>query len=695
MDRRGRPRNRTALEAFAEFEPSKAPPQAAADAGPDIIVLSLSVFTAPEGSRTQIYVGTHGGAVVLLSLLPSSAGTPSRENGASLEVGGGETAGADDSPRASVEFVRSASVGSSPVDEIQVLAEVGRLIVLSGGCLFLLDLLLLQPARKLGFIKGATALSRRLVCTDSASSDPLGDGASKSEFMKPGQKFLQRIGGSKANGVRSRVLEARREGEASCFVAVAVEKKFVLMELILLDGLGRDVTEYGGISVILKEIQSISGVMTMGWLDDSIIVGTVAGYTLFSTATGQATPLFALPEISGPPRLKPLCKSKEALLLVDNVGVVVNSSGQPVGGSLIFRQIPDSITEISPYVLVSGDGWMDLYRKNTGICVQSASFSKSSSGPCIVSSDDWRNEVIVAMSMPFKVICFQLVSAEEQIKDLLRKKYFREAICLVEELESEGEMTKEMLSFVHAQVGFLLLFDLHFEDAVNHFLLSEIMQPSEIFPFIMRDPNRWSMLVPRKRYWGLHPPPVLLESVVDEGLSAIQRAIYLRKAGIETTADEDFLLNPPSKVDLLESAIENIIRYLRVCRDKDLGPFVKEGVDTLLMYLNRTLNRVVDMEQLASSQNSCVVEELEALLEDSGHSRTLAFLYASKGVISKALAIWRKLARNYSTGLWRDSPTTINLCPSQRAAALEASKLLEESSDQDLVLQHLGWVYCR
>lgn len=66
---------------------------------------------------------------------------------------------------------------------------------------------------------------------------------------------------------------------------------------------------------------------------------------------------------------------------------------------------------------------------------------------------------------------------------------------MVEELEYEGEMSNEMLSFVHAQVGFLLLFDLHFEEAVNHFLQSETMQPSEVFPFIMRDPNRRSLLV--------------------------------------------------------------------------------------------------------------------------------------------------------------------------------------------------------
>ena len=93
------------------------------------------------------------------------------------------------------------------------------------------------------------------------------------------------------------------------------------------------------------------------------------------------------------------------------------------------------------------------------------------------------------------VICYRKLPSEEQIKDVLRKKNFKEAIALVEELECDGELSKDMLSFVHAQVGFLLLFDLHFEEAVNHFLQSETMQPSEIFPFIMRDPNRWSLLV--------------------------------------------------------------------------------------------------------------------------------------------------------------------------------------------------------
>ena len=91
----------------------------------------------------------------------------------------------------------------------------------------------------------------------------------------------------------------------------------------------------------------------------------------------------------------------------------------------------------------------------------------------------------------------------EQIKASLRRKNYKEAISLLEEFESDGEISKEMISFVHAQLGFLLFFDLRFEDAVNHFLLSETMQPSEVFPFIMPEPNRWSDLVRYIATWYL------------------------------------------------------------------------------------------------------------------------------------------------------------------------------------------------
>ncbi|XWS19956.1 hypothetical protein CRYUN_Cryun31cG0060100 [Craigia yunnanensis] len=309
---------------------------------------------------------------------------------------------------------------------------------------------------------------------------------------------------------------------------------------------------------------------------------------------------------------------------VDTVGVIVDALGQPVGGSLVFRKGgPDSVGDLSSCAVVVRDGKMELYHKKSGNCIQTVTFGVEGIGQCIVADEENRSGEVVAVATPTKYnrtcdtsSCFMQklpghllseVPSEEQIKDLLRKRNFKEAISLVEELECEGEMSKEMLSLFHAQGGFLLLLNLHFEEAVDHFLLSETMQPSEVFPFIKRDPNRWSLLVPRNCYWGLHPPPVPLEDVVDDGLLAIQRAIFVRKAGVETLVDECFLSNPPTRAELLDSAIKNIVRYLEVSRQKDLTLPVKEGVDTLLMYLYRALNYVDDMEKLASSENCCIV----------------------------------------------------------------------------------------
>lgn len=89
------------------------------------------------------------------------------------------------------------------------------------------------------------------------------------------------------------------------------------------------------------------------------------------------------------------------------------------------------------------------------------------------------------------------------------------------------------------------------------------------------------------------------------------------------------------------------------------------------------------------------------LLDDSRHLRTLAFLYASKGLCSQALTVWRILAKNYSTGLWKDHASlvenesldsSVDSSSGPVIAATEASKILQESSDEDLILEHFEWV---
>ncbi|XP_073027429.1 vacuolar sorting protein 3-like [Primulina eburnea] len=549
--------------------------------------------------------------------------------------------------RTEISFLKRISVCASPLNSISPLPRIGKVIVFADGVLFLIDATLLESPKRISLIKGVTDFSRKFQT----------------------QKNNSRNGHNHNND----------------FFAIGIGKKLVLAELIL-----------SGTLVILKEFQGIfDGIITtLSWIDDSIFVGTKSGYYLYNILNGRCQLIFSLPDASSVPQLRLLANEARVLLMVDNVGIITDMEGNPVGGSLVFKETPDSFAEIGTYVVSARKMKVELYHKKTGFYVQSLDLGDTGACPCVVTDEGAENGKLVAVATKSKVVCYGKISGEKQIKDLLRKKNFKEAISLIDELENEGEMTKDILSFVHAQVGFLLLFDLHFKEAVDHFLLSENMQPSELFPFIMRDPNRWTLLVPRNRYWGLHPPPTPLENVIDNGLTAIQRAVFFKKAGVETSVDDEFLLSPPSRSDLLDSAIENMIRYLRVFHDKDLDLSVKEGVDTLLMYLFRALNRVENMEKLASSENSCVVEELEPLLHESGHLRTLAFLYTGKGMSDKALAIWRILARNYSTSYHKDQyEVTGSLEPlSPEMAAIEASRILEESSDQDLVLQHLGWI---
>ncbi|CAB4276672.1 unnamed protein product [Prunus armeniaca] len=635
-------------------------------------VTSLAIYTVSD-SQCLIYIGTQFGALFLFSVNPGNPNDETRSDRSNSP-----------SVLQNISLLRKVVVGNSSVESIQVIGDFGKLLVLLGGFLFTVDSLLLQPVKRLSFLRGISVITRRLRSSESESSN-LSALSSSSEYTSTSQRFLQKLGsGIRANGLKMK--ETVQQRVDNHVFSVVIGKRLVLIELVLINRVGKSDQDIDdGSFVILKEIQCIDGVMAMVWLNDSIIVSTVNGYSLFSCVTGQSGVIFSLPDGSSLPRLKLLCKEWNLLLLVDNVGIIANAHGQPVGGSLVFHSNPDSIGEISSYVVVARDGKLELYHKKTGTCIQMVTFGgEGVGGPCVVADEEDRTGNLVVVATPTKVVCFRKLPSEEQIKDLLRKKNFKEAISLVEELECEGELSKDMLSFVHAQVGFLLLFDLHFEEAVNHFLQSEAMQPSE---------------VPRNRYWGLHPPPAPLEDVVDDGLLAIQRAIFLRKAGVETVVDDAFLLNPPSRDNLLESAIKSITRYLEVSREKELTPSVKEGVDTLLMYLYRALNNVYDMEKLASSANSCVVEELETLLDDSGHLRTLAFLYASKGMSSKALGIWRILARHYSSGLWKDPVMEsgsqdggTNIVSGKETAAAEASKLLEESSDPGLVLQHLGWV---
>jgi hypothetical protein len=91
------------------------------------------------------------------------------------------------------------------------------------------------------------------------------------------------------------------------------------------------------------------------------------------------------------------------LLLVDNVGIIVDEQGQPVGGSLVFRHGLDSVGELSFYVVVVSDGKIELYNKKHGGCVQVLPFGGEGIGPCVVASEEDRGGKLVAVATATKV----------------------------------------------------------------------------------------------------------------------------------------------------------------------------------------------------------------------------------------------------------------------------------------------------
>jgi vacuolar protein sorting-associated protein 3 len=338
----------TVLEQLTEFDPARVAnlPQST-----PITIRSIAISTRSD-SETLLYVGTGGGKLILLSINPSIPD--------------------------SVQFLQLISIGSRLIEAILVLYEIDRVLVLSDGFLYLTDLILSQPVKKLGFLKEVTAIARRFR-TESTnfSSETAENGNYSSEITEDSAGPSS----SDTNCI------------SSSSVVAAMGKKLVLIELILSDN---------NVKVHLKEMLGFDEIKAMAWVNDSIFVGNSNGYFLVSSETGKSNNIFTLPESSGNPKLKPLFKGEEVLLLMDNLGVVIDTLGQPKGGSLVFKCMPDGFSQLSSYLVVSGDAKLEMYRRN-GECLQVVDVGKFVSGGLILGGDEMGKGEMVAVATTSKV----------------------------------------------------------------------------------------------------------------------------------------------------------------------------------------------------------------------------------------------------------------------------------------------------
>ncbi|RVW34024.1 hypothetical protein CK203_091970 [Vitis vinifera] len=315
------PSSRTVLELLADFEPAK-----------PVGIRSIATFTSSD-SETLVYIGTQSGSLILLSL---NSNFPSLSHGSNAS-----TANAGKNVPS---HLRSVSVCDSPVDSIHVVADIGRVLVLSDGFMFLMDSLLIQPVKRLSFLKGVTVISRRLRTGDAESLDFSENVSGLVESSSASQRFLMKLGsGIRANGAKARESEHLRDGNR--VFAIAAAKKL-----------------------------GVDGVRTMVWIDDSIIIGTSSGYSLISCVSGQCSVLFSLPDPTSMPHLKLLRKEHK----------------------------------ISSYVVVASDGKMELYHKKSGVCIQMASVAAEGSGMSVVADAEDASGNLVVVATPSKSLSISL-----------------------------------------------------------------------------------------------------------------------------------------------------------------------------------------------------------------------------------------------------------------------------------------------
>ncbi|CAN0877957.1 SART-1 family protein DOT2 [Linum grandiflorum] len=190
-------------------------------------IRSIVVSSGPD-SQFQIYVGTYSGSLLLLTTDTDS-----------------ESNHDDDASKRKVSFMRSVSVGDSPVEAVLALAQIWKVVVISDGCLLLVDSLLDQQLKKLGFAKGVSAIAKRIVSCESDSSDLRSIVASNSESSTASQRILQRlVGGIRTNGV----VKATQQTEDSSNNVFAIVLGVDLAGVKVLDGL--DKVMEGGASIL-------------------------------------------------------------------------------------------------------------------------------------------------------------------------------------------------------------------------------------------------------------------------------------------------------------------------------------------------------------------------------------------------------------------------------------------------------------
>jgi len=303
-------------------------------------------------------------------------------------------------------------MGKTPIQALCALPEARRIAILFDGQVCLLDMGSLGAMERLSGTKGASALAREVSGPSMDVQEQVEPGTSHLEekvgFMGKFSRPFGRLG-SQSELSLSQLSGTQSVGLSR--LAVSVRRKIMIYEIRAVEppppvdrsagsqrrsNLGwDDATTVSATKV--REVAGGDGVLTMVWVEKTVMVGTQDEYLLVSLVSGQGLPIFSLPpDLPYPPILKLFPKELEVLLMVDKAGIVVNAEGQPTAGSLNFSAVLDAIGQTPLYVIVVNQGHTELHHRKIGAKIQSLDLAGAGIVRYLVAEDVGGSFVVIA-----------------------------------------------------------------------------------------------------------------------------------------------------------------------------------------------------------------------------------------------------------------------------------------------------------
>jgi hypothetical protein len=219
----------------------------------------------------------------------------------------------------------------------------------------------------------------------------------------------------------------------------------------------------------MTELGVPTTVKSMSWVGASVCVGIKKEYSLIHVATGATIELFQVNSKRSALALT-LLPNKEVLLTRDSTGVSIGYDGNILRSDCIqWEDCPTALAYSHPYVIALTPNNVEIRHFATGTLAQRIPFKNAH----FVAQKD---AVFVASQTSLRKMT--LLPLQEQVRELVSKKMFQEALSLVDQSRDEdwpsgAKERTHHLSETHTRYAYHLFNQAKYQEAMYFFQQSK------------------------------------------------------------------------------------------------------------------------------------------------------------------------------------------------------------------------------